>query len=154
MVLIISAYVFSNKYSYKYPIEKSTDDSSFACDLQIRNAKFSTTVQRVPNLRSSTKDIQRMFDLLNAQLFTLNINLIQTALTCNDSLIVQRLVDTTASNLSISICQTSQNNSILSLVIPLPTQTINVQLSLFGLKTIGAISLGLNGPSAVTTDNR
>ncbi len=154
IVLIISAYVFSNKYSSKYPIEKIIGQSSFACDTTTRNAKFSTTVQQVPNTPRSTKDIQMMFDLLNSQLFTLNINLIQTAFTCNDSLIVERLVGSTISNLSISKCETSSNSSILELSIPLPTHSINVQLSLFGLKTIGGISIGLTGPSNVSMDKR
>jgi hypothetical protein len=95
-----------------------------------------------------------MFDMLNSQPFTLNIDLVQTAFTCNDSLIVQRLVSYTLKDLSISSCQTSYNDSILSLTVPLPIHTVTVQLTLLGLKTIGAIRLGLSGPPAVSTDNR
>lgn len=120
----------------------------------MHNAKFSTTAQKRPNSRSSTKDIQTMFDMLSAQVWTLNIDLIQTAFTCNDSLIVQRLIGYTYKNLTISDCQTSYNDSILSLVIPLPAHVITVDISLLGLKTIGAIRLGLTGPSTVSTDNR
>jgi hypothetical protein len=120
----------------------------------MRNAQFSTTMQKLSNLRSFTKDIQLMFDMLNNQQFILNIDLIQTAYTCNDSIIVDQLVGYTLTQLSISNCQTSQNGSILSLTIPLPTHSIDLRLMLPGIKTVGAIRLGLNGSSAVSADNR
>lgn len=151
IVLIVSSYIFSSKYSSKYPIEESTD-SLFACDVNIRNAKFSTTVQKVAHSRHSTKDIDQIFDLLESQLFTLNVHLIQTAFICSHPITVHRLIGSTISTLPISNCQKTLNNTILSLSIPLPTQTIYLQISLFGAKTIGAISLGLRGPSN-TSDN-
>ena len=95
-----------------------------------------------------------MFDLLNSQTFILNINLIQTAFSCNHPISVHRLIGSTLSLLNISNCQINSNNGILSLSIPLPTQTIDVILTLVGAKTIGAISLGLNGPSIITDDGR
>ena len=139
---------------YTYPIEKIASDSSFACNVTLRNAKFSTTVQKVPNSRSSIKDIQAMFDMLGSQPFILNIDLVQTAFTCNDSLLIQRLAGYTLTSLSILKCQTSCNGSILSITISLPVHEISVQLILSGLKTIGAIRLGLSGPSCVTSDSR
>jgi hypothetical protein len=150
----MSAYVFSSKYSHQYPIEKTASDSSFACDVTLRNAKFSSTAQKVSNSRSSTKDIQAMFNMLESQSFTLNIDLVQTAFTCNDSLIVQHLLGYTLTDLSVSRCETSHNDSILSLAIPLPTHAISVQLTWLGLKTVGAVRLGLSGPSAISTDSR
>jgi len=95
-----------------------------------------------------------MFDMLNSQSLNLNIDLVQTAFTCNDSLTVQRSVGNTLQDLSIWTCQKSHNDSILSLVIPLSSHDISVQLSLPGLKTVGAIRIGLSGLSAVSTDNR
>src|ERR1700722_17264825 len=73
VVLVVSAYVFSNGYLHQYPIERVTGDSSFACDVTMRNAKFSTTIQMISNSRSSTKDNQAMFDMLKSQPLTLNI---------------------------------------------------------------------------------
>lgn len=78
--------------------------------------------------------------------------LIQTAFSCSHPITVYRLIGSTSSILPISNCQDTYNNSILSFSVPLPTQTINVQISLFGAKTIGAISLGLTG-AANTTEN-
>jgi hypothetical protein len=128
IVLTVSAYVFSSKYYRQYPIEHVTADSSFACDVTIRNAQFSTTIQKRPDSRSSTKYIQAMFDMLNTQTFTLNIDLVQTAFTCDDSIIFEHLVGYTLVQLPISNCQASYNESILSLAIPLPTHAINLQL--------------------------
>ncbi|CAF5225961.1 unnamed protein product, partial [Rotaria magnacalcarata] len=54
--------------------------------------------------------------------------------------------------LPIAKCETSYNSSILSLTVSLPAQEISVQLILSGLKTVGAIRLGLIGPSASSTD--
>ncbi|CAF1108947.1 unnamed protein product [Adineta steineri] len=153
VVLIVTAYVFSSQYLHRYPIELVKGDSSFACDVAINNAKFSTTTQIIPNTRSS-KDIQVVFDMLNSQSFTLNIDFVQTAITCNDSLMVQRSVGYTFKNLTILSCQTTHNDSILSLAVLLPSHSVNVQLILPGIKTIGAIRLGLNGSSAVSADRR
>ncbi|CAF1233564.1 unnamed protein product, partial [Rotaria sp. Silwood1] len=152
IVITISAYSFSNQYFHQYPIEQVTSDSSFACDVTLRNAKFSTTIQMTSSSRNTTKQNQAIFNMLHSQSFTLNIDLIQTAFTCNDSLIVQRLVGSRPAQLPISVCQTSYNGSILSLAIVLPTQEIGIQFTLPGSRTIGAIRLGLSGPSAVSTD--
>jgi hypothetical protein len=133
---------------------QATNDSPFACDVTLHNAKFSTTIQKIRNSRSSIKSIDAMFDMLNSQSFTLNNDLVQTAFTCNDSLFIQRLIGYTVTNVTISKCETSQNDSILSVAVSLPTHEISIQLTLVGLKTIGAIRLGLSGSSAVSIDNR
>jgi hypothetical protein len=152
IVIVISAYNFSNQYLYQYPIEQVTSDTSSACDVTLRNAKFSTTIQMASNPRNSTKQNQVIFNMLNSQSITLNIDLVQTAFVCNDSLIVQRLVGSRLTDLPITACQTSHNGSILSLAIALPTQATSIQLTLPGSRTIGAIRLGLGGPLAVSTN--
>jgi hypothetical protein len=95
-----------------------------------------------------------MFDLLDAQPFTLNIDLVQTAFTCEDQFYVQRLNGYKITIVPVTKCETSYNETILSLGILLPAQVVSVQLVLPGLKTIGAIRIGLTGPSAVTADGR
>ena len=47
-----------------------------------------------------------------------------------------------------------QNETILSLGVLLPAHDIRLQLILPGLKTIGAIRLGLSGPAIVLEDGR
>ena len=147
IVLVVSAYYFSNAYLHQYPIENVTHNSSFACDVTLRNAKFSTTTQKRWDPSRSTKESQPMFDLLDAQPFTLNIDLVQTAFTCEDYFYVQWLTGYTVTLVPITKCEISHNETILSLAILLPAQEINVQLVLPGLKTIGAIRIGLSGPS-------
>lgn len=93
-----------------------------------------------------------MFDLLASQAFTLHINLIQTAFSCDHPIAVYRYVGYSVAPLRVSNCQTNYNNSVLSLAVLLPAHTIYVELSLFGTKTIGGVSLGLSG-SSTTTDN-
>ncbi len=154
IVLIASAYYFSNAYLHQYPIENVTVNSSFACDLTLRNAKFSTTTQKRWDPRRSKKESQSMFDLLNSQPFTLNIDLVQTAFTCNDFFYVQRLNSYKATPMPITKCETSYNETILNLAILLPAQEISVQLILPGLKTIGAIRIGLSGSSAEKDNGR
>ncbi|UJR16646.1 hypothetical protein I4U23_003546 [Adineta vaga] len=154
IVLIISAYSFSNSYLHQYPIEQVTRNSSFACDVTLRNAKFSTSTQKRWDSRHTTKESQSMFDLLNAQPFTLNIDLVQTAFTCDDFFYVQRLHGNKVISLSITKCEMNYNDTILSLAILLPVHEINVQLILPGLKTIGAIRVGLSGPSAEADNGR
>jgi hypothetical protein len=119
------------------------------------NAQFSTTLQKRSDIRHPQKSIQTMFDMINNQPFYLNIDLIQTSFNCSDDQIfVQQFLGSIITQLPILSCQTSQKESILSLIIPLPTHNIDLTLVLAGIKTIGAISIGLNGPSAISEDNR
>ncbi|CAF1359220.1 unnamed protein product [Rotaria magnacalcarata] len=154
IVLVISACTFSAEFYHQYPIENMTDENSFACDVTLRNSKFSTNLQTMPQHRSSNKQIQPMFDLISAQQFYLKIDLIQTAFTCQDSLTIYHVMHYKLLVLPIAKCETSYNSSILSLTVSLPAQEISVQLILSGLKTVGAIRLGLIGPSASSTDGR
>ncbi|CAF1003158.1 unnamed protein product [Adineta steineri] len=154
IVLVVSAYSFSNSFLRQYPIEDITHNSSFACDVTLRNAKFSTTTQQRWDPRRSTKESQTMFDLLNAQLFTLNIDLVQTAFTCDDQLYVQRFDGYETTIIPITKCQTKYNDTTLSLTILLPAQVISVRLVLPGLNTVGAIRIGLSGPAAEAEDGR
>ena len=111
-------------------------------------------MQKMPGSRRSTKKNQAMFDLLNLQPFYLKIDLVQTAFTCQNSLLVYRLIDYMLLPLPISKCETTYNDSILSLTIPLPSHDIAVQLVLPGLRTVGGIRLGLFAPAAVSEDGR
>ena len=56
--------------------------------------------------------------------------------------------------LPISKCEKTHNGTILSLGIQLPAHVINVQLVLPGLKSIGAIRVGLYGPPADFEEGR
>ncbi|CAF0882448.1 unnamed protein product [Adineta steineri] len=152
VVLVICAYSFSNAYFHQYPIESVVGESFFACDTSIRNAKFTTSMQM--KKARQAKEIQPIFDLLEAQSFTLTIDLINTAFTCSDTLLVQRIISYAFINLSISSCTMHYNNSIVSLSILLPSHNMNMQVTLPGLRTVGAIRVGLTGPAATYEDRR
>ncbi|CAF2969658.1 unnamed protein product [Rotaria sp. Silwood2] len=154
ITLVISASTFSSAFYRQYPIETTTSESSFACDVTLRNSKFSTTLQAMPQYHNSNKQIQPMFDLLNAQQFYLKIDFIQTAFTCQDSLTIYRIIDYILHVLPITKCETSHNSSILSLTIALPAQEITIQIILPGVRTVGAIRIGLIGPSNSSQDGR
>ncbi|CAF4985464.1 unnamed protein product [Rotaria sp. Silwood1] len=154
IVIVVSAYAFSNTFLHQYPIESIIGEQSFACDVTLRNAKFSTTMQKMPGSSRSIRQNQAMFDLLNLQAFDLKIDLIQTAFTCQDSLVVYRLVDYILLSIPISRCETSYNGSILSLTIPLTSHDISIQLTLPGLRTVGGIRVGLFGPLAASKNGR
>jgi hypothetical protein len=111
-------------------------------------------MQMMPNSLRSTRENQPIFDLLNAQQFYLKIDLVQTAFTCQDNLTVNHVIDYALLQLPITQCDTSYNDSILSLTIALPAHDISVQLILPGLRTVGAIRLGLAGPPAVSENGR
>lgn len=74
-----------------------------------------------------------MFDILDKQPFMLNIGLAQTAYTCDRSIVVEQFIGFALTHLPISNCQTSHNEGILSLTIPLPTHNIDVKLILPGM---------------------
>ncbi|CAF4354532.1 unnamed protein product, partial [Adineta steineri] len=54
----------------------------------------------------------------------------------------------------IKNCQLNENETIMSLAIPLPVHEISVQLVLLGLKSVGAVRIGITGPSAQDNDGR
>ncbi|CAF4649947.1 unnamed protein product, partial [Rotaria magnacalcarata] len=59
-------------------------------------------MQMTSTSHNSTKQNQVIFNMLNMQSITLNVDLIQTAFICNGSLIVQRVVGSQPTQLPIS----------------------------------------------------
>jgi len=139
LVLVSFAGVFSKNYLKQYPIETSSD-SSFACDLSIRNAKFQTNIQSL--VIPLTDADQKMFHLLNNQEFLLNIDFVNTLITC-DVVWIEALFGITWSTIRWLNCDNI--NYTLSLSIPLPYQHISVQIYLADTQTIGALRIGLYG---------
>ncbi len=80
IVLIIYVFWFGTVFVVKYPIESSSD-ANFACDTSLRNAQFTTALQLLATIKSD-EEIP-IFDMLNAQEFTMAITFVQTGYTCN-----------------------------------------------------------------------
>ena len=142
IVLVSFAYSFSNQFLKQYPVEE-TSDSHFACDLSLKNAKFDTNLQSLSI--QGTESEQKMFELLNNQNLSLNVDFINTLIDCN-AVSLQALFGTTWNVIRWDTCL--NHNSILSLTIPLPYQHISVQILIADIQTIGALRMGLSGPES------
>lgn len=148
VVMATFASIFSHFYLNQYPIESVHDQPfTFACDHQIRNAKFSTNLQLLALPRSS--DEQRIFDLLDQQQFTLHLDLIGTRYRCEH---LTHLLQNNVESAQAGVNCSTKTASILSFTAPLQSHTISVQFNLtdnYWANTVGALRLGLTGPSFV-----
>ncbi|CAF3289053.1 unnamed protein product [Rotaria socialis] len=139
LILVIFAYVFSNGYFYRYPIEEISGNATFACDLTLSNAQFST---RLMSLVVPPKaDELSIFELLNAQLFTLHVDFVNTLFSCADVTLTQ-IKDV---NLPLPISSCNNSDGSLSLAATLPSHGVNLQFLLAGINTIGGVRLALEG---------
>ena len=142
IVLVSFAYVFSALYLRQYPVETSSD-SSFACNPKLRNSKFSTQMQvlGIP----LTEEVQPMFDMLDKQPYTLNVDFVNTLFHCGN-VSVQQTIGTVVTFISPKKCE--EHGGILAVAVALPSHGISVQLILTGMLTVGGIRVGLSGPEA------
>ena len=140
MILITGlAYYFALSYLNQYPAEK-VGPSTFACDETLRNAKFQSNLQAraVP-----VSDVEQpMFDLLDNQNFTMNVDFLNTAFSCDKVSIVE-VIESSTSSLVPSSCMAT--NGILSLSVPLPQHDVTVRFVLADVQLIGSVRMGLSG---------
>jgi hypothetical protein len=103
IALVSFAFAFSAGYSMQYPSEK-VGPSSFACDTDIRNAKFDTSLLSLSIPPSEEEQV--MFDLLDEQQFHLHIDLLDTLFACSSLSVNQVLGSgrTSATSLSMTSC--------------------------------------------------
>jgi len=146
IVLVICAYTFSDSYFYRYPIEKITGNANFACDQTLANAQFSSSLMSIGV--PPTDDEAPIFELLDAQPLTLNVDFINTLFTCTDISVLQ-IKDI---NLPMSISSCTDHGSSLSISLLLPSHSISLQVLLTGTNTIGGVRIGLQAPG-VDTEN-
>ena len=143
IALVSFAFAFSAGYLKQYPSENA-DPSSFACDTDIRNAKFDTSLLSLSIPPSEEEQV--MFDLLNKQEFRLHVDLLNTLVTCT-SLSVNQVLGggrTLTSPLPITACTNDLNGS-LTTTISLPYQGMTVQLVIADIQLIGGVRIGLSG---------
>jgi len=139
IVLVCFAYSFSSAFLKQYPIETSPP-SNFACDTTIRNAKFDTNAESLAI--PFTHEEQEMFDLLDAQVFDLNVEFINTLIGC-DAVSIDALIGLSWSTRRWLEC--NNTGAILKLSVELPYQQVSVRFLLQDMKTIGALRIGLSG---------
>jgi hypothetical protein len=139
IVLVICAYAFSSGYVAQYPAEK-VGPSKFACDTSIRNAKYETGLQSLS--LSVPEEEKPIFDLLDQQQFTLQLDLLSTVASCRTFTAWQILG---ASTKSLPLVSCFDSDGILSANISLPYQGVTIQFILLDIQVVGAVRVGLEG---------
>ncbi|CAF2075933.1 unnamed protein product [Rotaria magnacalcarata] len=124
---------------FQYPAA-SVGNSNFACDVTLRNALFDTSLKSLAIPPSSEE--QDMFDLLNNQQWTLNVNLINTAINCS-SISPYEIIGTSSIALSLATCKNV--NSVVKATIVLSNHAEQLQIVINDISVIGGIAVGFTG---------
>lgn len=138
MIIVIFSCLFSSDFINQYPIEESSD-TTFACDPTLRNAKFFTSMQSLgtPPLES----VQPIFNMLNSQPFTLNVEFLNTAFEA-DQLSVSQVLGSILLNLPRVANNTG---GILYVSTNLTSHVTIIAFNLSGTASIGGFRIGLTG---------
>ncbi|CAF1049422.1 unnamed protein product [Adineta steineri] len=144
IVLVSFAYWFSASFLKRYPIEEVSEPANFACDSTLINAKFATGLDLLAIPQSI--DAQRMFNLLDNQIFNITVELINTGFTCDSISVQENLIGTQYANLILS-CERSEWNAVTSVTFTLPDHYSSVQLNMTGPHWASAVRICLRGES-------
>jgi hypothetical protein len=125
------AYTFAISYMNQYPSEK-TEGSRFACDPNLRNAKFASSLQALAVPISNEE--QTIFNQLD---------FIHTASSCR-ILSISRVTESSTTTLPLLSC--SALNGTRSATVHLPQQHIIIKAILSDSQVVGGVRMGLSGP--------
>ncbi|CAF2097049.1 unnamed protein product [Rotaria magnacalcarata] len=140
--LCTCGYVFGGTYYQRYPIENLQSAVAFDCAGTLSNAQFSSGLMSI--MVPPNDDELRIFELLDAQIFTLHIDFVNTLYACTDVTLTQ-IKD---KSLPLSPLSCTNHNGSLSLAVLLPSHGITLQFLFVGINTIGGVRISLAGPSA------
>ncbi|CAF0985766.1 unnamed protein product [Adineta ricciae] len=151
-VLVTFAALFSFEYMNLYPIENFRS-SSFVCDSDIVNAKFTSGLQLLA--LPKTNDERPIFDLLDGQPFQLVFHLINTNLDCVNSRfdIRQKNGDYFTSFPSFN-CSMKDNNATLALVVTLLTHVARTTIKISSVHPIAILQICLQGSNRTIDDGK
>ncbi|UJR07360.1 hypothetical protein I4U23_011646 [Adineta vaga] len=149
VVLVIFSFWFGSVFIKLYPIETS-NDADFACDASLRNAQFSSGLQLLSTIKSDKE--KPIFDLLEAQNFTLQINFVQTGFLCQD-IRLQNNFGSYAVDFLPTTCLLQSDNATLTVSIDMPYHLMDIQLNLTGEYYIGGVFICLTGANSTTNDS-
>ncbi|CAF3726492.1 unnamed protein product [Rotaria socialis] len=128
--------------SNSFAIAESVGDSSFACDTTLRNAQYDSNLQSlaipVPD------EEQPIVDMLDNQVFTLQLDVFNTAISCQAVSFVEIVGSTT---LSLPMASCNNVNGVVSATIILPGHDATIEVTLTSIQLVGGFRLGLSGPS-------
>ncbi|CAF4550611.1 unnamed protein product [Rotaria socialis] len=123
-------------------VAESVGDSSFACDTTLRNAQYDSNLQSlaipVPD------EEQPIVDMLDNQVFTLQLDVFNTAISCQAVSFVEIVGSTT---LSLPMASCNNVNGVVSATIILPGHDATIEVTLTSIQLVGGFRLGLSGPS-------
>ena len=136
-VLLVFAYTFSTAFYRNYPTENS-HQSELGCNDIIRNVRYESGLQSL-SIPISNEE-QPIFDLLNKQEITLQLDLLNTIASCKSLSAVQVLGSSTVK--LISTCTNS--NELLSVAVKLPYKKVIIKWILNDIALIGAIRISLS----------
>ena len=134
------AYNFAISYLNQYPSEK-VGPSTFACDETIRNAKFESSLKSLAVPESEVEQV--MFEMLDDQEFTLQVEFVNTAMSCRKVSIVE-VIEWTTSVLSRMTCR--EDNGTVTARVVLPQHSITVRIVVSEVQVVGALRVGMIGP--------
>jgi hypothetical protein len=126
---------------HQYPSEK-VGPSTFACDLSTRNAKFDSSLQALAVPIADEE--QTIFNWLNEQNFTFQLDFINTAASCM-TLSISEVTGSSTKSLNFLSC--SNQNGLLSAKVLLPQHGITIVAMLNDIQLVGGVRVGLSGPS-------
>ncbi|CAM4808563.1 unnamed protein product [Rotaria magnacalcarata] len=115
---------------------------AFDCAGTLSNAQFSSGLMSI--MVPPNDDELRIFELLDAQIFTLHIDFVNTLYACTDVTLTQ-IKD---KSLPLTLLSCTNDNGSLSLAVLLPSHGITLQFLFVGINTIGGVRISLAGPSA------
>ncbi|CAF1120920.1 unnamed protein product [Adineta ricciae] len=141
VLISVMAYAFSVSYLNEYPAEK-TNGSRFSCDKTLRNAQFDSKLEALAVPVSDEEQV--IFDLLNEQNFTLQLDFVNTATSCQ-VLLIYEVTELSTTILPISSC--SNQNGTLYATLSLPLHEITLRVVLSDIQLIGGFRVGISGPS-------
>ncbi len=141
---------FAQDFLELYPIE-NTRKSSASCNENLRNGLYQSSLQLpLPNFDGKP---WKIFEMLDKQVFTMTIDLVNTAADCSSITIQQNRPALKYIYLSPKSCSLQSDNVTRSIEFLLPSHRANIQMNILGHFFIGAIRICLNGPSEINDVN-
>lgn len=139
---------FASNFLNLYPTETSSL-SHVSCDSVINNAVLKSALQLpLPNPDGSRWVV---FDMLDAQPFTMTIDLFNTAADCLSITAQENRAGLDFVRLSITSCILQLDNITRSISVSLPSHHTSVQVNITGPVFVGGMRLCLYGPGYVNT---
>jgi hypothetical protein len=150
-IMILHSCWFAYDYLNSYPIETATTLRASCTNKQL-NTKFGNTIQ-LP-LPETDGTYWPILNMLNKQIFTMTIHLINTRAHCDNITVESIRIMGTPRSINIQNCTLSKRNVTRSFSFDLHTHADTIQVKINGPYFIGALQLCLHGQKGSDTVHR